>query len=357
MGFLKKIDFGYSIWMGKVKQIHISRTSKKWIRNKISLGGGLTKNQIKQIQEVFFQYHKVDTCYHEYYTKMYGSFSPNFIPNDLYFNYIDNFYNDRKKAVVLENKCYFKRMFPTVRQPEIVCYRLNKFWYSAEDEVISFEKVKQCVSKEKTIVVKQAIGSSGGHAVIFIDAVEGNLVSKFVETINDIDEDIIVQRPVRQHPGLSILNDSSLNTLRVVSLLRENGVTVYSVVLRMGTCGMRVDNESSGGINCGVHFDGRLRADGHTKSGEIYKKHPSSKIVFENYQIPHLENVIKTVKQIHPLIPHFRLVSWDFAVAEDGAPVLIEANLNCGGININQVNNGPLFGDDTKAVLDEVFSK
>lgn len=63
------------------------------------------------------------------------------------------------------------------------------------------------------------------------------------------------------------------------------------------------------------------------------------------------------MKRLHPQIPHFRLVSWDFSIDENGEPVLIEANLNCGGIDVNQMNNGPLFGEDTKKVLDEVFGK
>ena len=40
---------------------------------------------------------------------------------------------------------------------------------------------------------------------------------------------------------------------------------------------------------------------------------------------------------------------------ENGDAVLIEANMRKGGINFHQFNNGPLFGDFTKRVLDEVF--
>ena len=54
---------------------------------------------------------------------------------------------------------------------------------------------------------------------------------------------------------------------------------------------------------------------------------------------------------------HSYLLRFPFSVDEDGDPVLIEANLNCGGVFINQINNGPLFGDDTKKILDEVFQK
>lgn len=38
-------------------------------------------------------------------------------------------------------------------------------------------------------------------------------------------------------------------------------------------------------------------------------------------------------------------------------PVLIEANLRYGELDFHQLNNGPVFGKDTKKILDEVFGK
>ena len=66
---------------------------------------------------------------------------------------------------------------------------------------------------------------------------------------------------------------------------------------------------------------------------------------------------VELVKKAHPLVPHFRSVSWDIAIVADGTPTLIEANLCRGGIDLLQLNNGPLFGKDTKKILDEVFGK
>ena len=38
-------------------------------------------------------------------------------------------------------------------------------------------------------------------------------------------------------------------------------------------------------------------------------------------------------------------------------PVLIKANFSYGGVTIHQLNNGPIFGDDTEKILREVFSQ
>jgi len=63
------------------------------------------------------------------------------------------------------------------------------------------------------------------------------------------------------------------------------------------------------------------------------------------------------VKKAHPMVPHFRLVSWDICIEEDGEPILLEANLCRGSLDVHQYNNGPLFGEDTKKILDEIFGK
>ena len=51
------------------------------------------------------------------------------------------------------------------------------------------------------------------------------------------------------------------------------------------------------------------------------------------------------------------MISWDIAIGEDELPVLIEANLYFGQLDFHQLNNGPLFGEDTEEILHEVFAK
>lgn len=85
------------------------------------------------------------------------------------------------------------------------------------------------------------------------------------------------------------------------------------------------------------------------------EEHPDSHIIFENIKINGIEKIEQLIQIIHCRLPHFRLISWDFSVDEKGDPVLIEANINYGGIEIQQLNNGPLFGNETKEILEEVF--
>jgi hypothetical protein len=80
-------------------------------------------------------------------------------------------------------------------------------------------------------------------------------------------------------------------------------------------------------------------------------------LVFEGFNIPSYEKAVELIKLLHPRLGHFRLVSWDIAINAQGEAVLIEANMRKGSINFHQFNNGPLFGELTDRVLDEVFGQ
>lgn len=156
---------------------------------------------------------------------------------------------------------------------------------------------------------------------------------------------------------LARINESSVNTYRILSLLSKDGVKIYSSILRMGVAGAKVDNASSGGITCGITEDGRLKKRACRANGEWYDRHPTSGVEFNGYQLPGFAEAKKLVEKAHPMFPHFKMVSWDVALQEDGTPVMIEANLAKGELDFHQLNNGPLFGEDTKKILDEVFGR
>ena len=51
----------------------------------------------------------------------------------------------------------------------------------------------------------------------------------------------------------------------------------------------------------------------------------------------------------------FRLISWDIVLDCNNEPVLIEANLYVGELEFHQLNNGPIFGDETEEILKEII--
>ena len=89
--------------------------------------------------------------------------------------------------------------------------------------------------------------------------------------------------------------------------------------------------------------------------GVKYNEHPTSHVHFDDIVIPSISKIKQIAYQLHPQFPHFRLISWDVALDVSDNPVLIEANLCNGEIDFHQLNNGPLFHEDTIDVLEEVF--
>lgn len=311
----------------------------------------LTREQEEQIQAFYRPYGKVDTWFHNFYFQKTGEFRVDYLPEDLYYCRIDPHFNDWHEGTYLDNKCYYRRMFQGVRQPEELAARVGGMWFTGDYAPISREALGALLAKEPEIVVKMAMGSEGGKGVFFLPG------DQFDQVEGRIRHDIVIQRPIRQHPQLAAVNASSVNTIRLISLLRQGQVKVYSGILRIGQGGARVDNASSGGITCGITPEGKLKTYAYNTAGERFTQHPDTGLVFAGHAIPGYADCVAAVEKLHVQVPHFRLVSWDFSVTETGEPLLIEANLYFGQLDFHQLNNGPLFGADTQEILAEVLGK
>lgn len=351
MNRMKQLIIKLFAWYHRIhlRQIWAKRMKEASPRNVLS------KAQKKEIKEFYAPYYKVNTLFHNFYTDKTGEFYSNYIPDDIYDAYIDPFFNCAQEAQVVDNKCFYEKYFPQIKQPQTVARRINGFWY-VDGKIVSQEQMYAQLQKECAVFIKEAVDSMGGHGVTFVDAGEGAFAEKIKETVSRIRCDIVIQKPLIQHAAMSRLNESSVNTVRCISLLKDSGeVCIYSSILRMGIKGKKVDNASSGGITVGITPDGNLRKTAYTKYGDKTLTHPTSGVVFEGYAIPGYEKVVEAVKTAHWMVPRFRLVSWDFCIDEAGEPVLIEANLHRGELDFHQLNNGPLFGDDTQMILAQVF--
>ena len=163
----------------------------------------------------------------------------------------------------------------------------------------------------------------------------------------------LAQEVMEQHPVLRKLNDSSLNTVRIVSFLFEGEVYVLSSILRMGGSGARVDNIGAGGHSCAIGPDGRLSKLAVNRKSEWVEDNGKG-TRFEDVVVPSYDKAVELVKRLHRRLAHFKIIGWDIGIDKEGEPVLIEFNTNPGQ---NQYSCGPTFGDLTDRVLEDVFIK
>lgn len=318
----------------------------------------LTKEQEAQVRAFYKNYRIPDMIFHSYFTSRSGAFYPEYIPQDIYVGNIIPYFNDIIGTKYLDNKCLYDSLFHGIPQCENILKRVNGIWLTGDNRSVHGEDASALLRAEKNgAFVKEAQISSGGDGVTYI-AREELSFEKIREITNRIPTDVVVQRELKQHPDMARLNNSSVNSLRMYSLLGKDGeATVYSAVVRMGIEGSKLDNYSAGGVTCGIREDGTLRKYGYNKAGEKMTEHPTSHTVFEGFVIPSYAQAVALIKKAHPVLAHYRSIAWDIGIREDGIPVLIEVNLCRGGIDSLQLNNGPLYGADTVKILDEVFGR
>lgn len=335
------------------RRYNMSRYSFRHIKNKYNKKI-LTIEQKKAINNFYLSYGKVCTEFHSFYTDKTGLFSEKYIPDYIYFNKVNTHFNDNKVAKIIDNKCYYDIIFQGFKQPVKLADRKGGCWFIG-NQMMTLEQVLDKLCEEHAVFIKASTASSGGGGVKFIDKKScDNYKQQIKEVIERIGVDLVVQKPIVQHKDLSKLNESSVNTMRLLSVFRNGEVKIYSSLLRIGKANSKVDN---GSISVGITSDGKLKEYGYYLTGERVTRHPGSGVVLKDYQLPSFDKAQELVKKAHLCVPHFKMVSWDIAIGEDSEPILIEANLSDGEVSFHQLNNGPLFGDDTREILNEVFGK
>ena len=76
----------------------------------------LALNQRKAIDDLFSKYVKIRYNSHIFYTASTGIFSEKYIPDSLWKNYIDQYYNDWAAANIIDNKVLYPILFKDVKE-------------------------------------------------------------------------------------------------------------------------------------------------------------------------------------------------------------------------------------------------
>lgn len=308
---------------------------------------------VENVKSYWSQYtRKFDINFTRYYTSMNGEFSQYYIPDNLYYSYIDMYFNNSSFSPGFDIKAFYEIINPNLRMAKTAFRKLNGICYSSDYELIKEKKYLDQFELDQEYIYKPAFDSQGGRGILFLKT---NDITKDFLHSND---NFIIQELVQQHETLSKLHPSSLNTIRVISLFIKGEIHILSSVLRMGVSGSRVDNASKGGIVVGIDNNGKLKKTAYNSNERTkFTAHPDSQIVFEGYKIHGFNSVLDIVSEHAKKFPYFRLISWDFAIDKNGEAVFIEYNLKNGQLDFHQFCNGPLFGDLTDDVLSEVFLK
>ena len=128
-----------------------------------------------------------------------------------------------------------------------------------------------------------------------------------------------------QHPEMSRLCPTSVNTVRIATLLGDKREGVVYAFLRIGN-GKVMDNVDQGGMAARVDLaTGKLLTVAADKAGNVYDKHPMTGTPIVGFTIPYFKEAMDMCLQAMHKVPQVRFVAWDVAITADG-PRFIEGN-------------------------------
>lgn len=175
----------------------------------------------------------------------------------------------------------------------------------------------------KRIVTKAAKGWGGASVRVF----EPNELEKAYDYAANENTQLIAEEYFYQKGALHELNETSLNTIRVCTLIIKGKPEVLFAKLRIGGAGAVVDNACLGGSLYEIDVNTGFLTGGSSYLGEQIDFLPNGTPV-RSYQIPHWERVKLFAADAHRHASQgIRLIGWDICLSDDEL-LLIEGNAN-----------------------------
>lgn len=318
-----------------------------------------TEQQQKDFDAFWLMYYgkRISNKWHKIYQSINGQYGVDYIPEILYTTRIEYYLNDYRYARVLADKSLIETIATNSGcvVPETIAICSDGRFYDHKRNVVSRERICRDVkSINHDIVIKPTVNSSSGKNIRFIQRDKLTHIDKELALMGN---NFIIQYAINPHPAFSMLNPSSINTLRVMTYILNDEIYHMPIACRMGSNDSKIDNIHAGGLVIGVKDSGQLLPDayqlGYGDSDRRFTIHPRTNVVFEQVTLPCIERVIKAAYSAHTKLPRIGMVSWDFTVDKNENPVLIEANIKGQSIWFPQIVHGKgAFGDNTIFILE-----
>ena len=317
----------------------------------------LTKEQKNEIQAFYKGIigKKINLVSHEYFYSRNGIYSKEYVPKSLHEVEMIPKANMMPYRNAYADKNMVDILLPNVKHPHTILKRMNGYFYFENEPVSKQEAVRLCQNISYAII--KPVLDHSGVGVRGLEVKDGttNIDRMTIEQLFDsYGDNFQIQERLKQHEKMSKLNESSVNTLRILTYRSNMEILVIYSVVRIGRKGQVIDNQTAGGISTIIGEDGKL---GNTAFGGFCENgigKTDSGVVLEGFEIPSYQKAIDTVKRLHYQLPYFNFIGWDVAIDEVGDPVIIEWNA-CPGLS--QSAFGPGYGKYTERILKELWPK
>ncbi|MBC3756800.1 hypothetical protein H7U19_00175 [Hyunsoonleella sp. SJ7] len=339
-------------------------------RLKVFLKSPLKKHPLKIIKEVLILMVVKREIPYYYFKYLYRRDVPNYLDymglkERMTFRFHKSMHNIDYENLI-DDKLYFALFSEraNMRTPKLLSYNFRSSFFF-ENKVLKINDLDSADDFFQNILAKENIagvffrpisdwGGKGCFRVTKANSrqVLGENYEKLVKG------NFVHNEVVHQHEAINEIHSNSINTLRIVTLIVDDGsIEIIVAAMRFGIGDNIVDNASSGGFFVGMDIaKGILNKYGYYLAkfgGEKITEHPDSHYEFDGFKVPFYDEVLSLVKETVRLIPN-KLIGFDIAITPSG-PVIIEANATPAMDIADVAHGGLLKNKHVKKVLKDLM--
>lgn len=220
-------------------------------------------------------------------------------------------YNDKSFFHIFDDKTEFNKDYAEF---------IGREWLDLRNA--DYSAFKKFLCKNPKFVAKPVDGQCG-KGVEVVELKDGDNCRKVYDRLLK-NEQFLVEEYVIQHGDISALCPTSVNTMRVFTIVADGRAHMLQTALKLGNTGA-VDNFYSGGMYCFADENGVIYTPAIDREDNVYAVHPATGKNIVGFKVPMFDKVKETVEAAALVHPEVAYVGWDVALTPNG-PVLIEGN-------------------------------
>ena len=221
--------------------------------------------------------------------------------------------NDIHMAAAWSDKAYTDWVVREVKTVRSVVRCVNGRLLNEAFELIDRKAASVIMNSYEALVLKPTMFTDTGKNVVLAHAPFD--IDKIIARYGRF---FVVQIPLKQHPDMALLNESSVNTIRIDTILLDGEAHAIPAFVKAGQPGDFTDN--GGGENrifIGVE-NGRYTDFAFDHDCNKFFAIPSG-YAFGGQEVPYVKEICRAAERAHTHIAHFGLAFWDMAVDENGS--------------------------------------
>ncbi|MDO4378888.1 MAG: sugar-transfer associated ATP-grasp domain-containing protein, partial [Erysipelotrichia bacterium] len=220
-------------------------------------------------------------------------------------------YNQKEYFHLIDNKAEFNTLFEKY---------LKRDWIKVDGT--EKERVLDFLRKHQTFMTKPMMGSCG-KKIEKLNTKDFASLEELYDYLNN--KNFILEEIIIQNEQVAAVYPGSINTVRVVTILKDDIPHVICAYFRIGN-GKFVDNFNSGGMVAPVDIKtGIVRDAAIDKQKNLYTVHPLTGHIIKGFQFPDWQQALDMCKEASHVVKQMGYIGWDVGFSTKG-PLFVEAN-------------------------------